>query len=104
MKILRGQLVETRYALPTVHLNNDEDTPLQFIGQQTYEKNEVTYMSDQLGLHKISNPSPNEYAVSLHLYTPPNAAVYGCNTFDELNGHVQHHSGCELYSKYGHKL
>lgn len=66
MKVLKGRLVETRYAWPTVDLNQKEDHPLKTISQRMYEKNEVTYMSDKLGLHRISNPNPNEYAVSLH--------------------------------------
>lgn len=35
----------------------------------TYERQQVTYMSDRLGLHRIQNPSSDEVAVSLHLYT-----------------------------------
>jgi cysteine dioxygenase len=66
MKILKGSLVETRYAWPTVDLNQKEDHPLRTISHKAYEENEVTYMSDKLGLHRISNPNPNEYAVSLH--------------------------------------
>jgi cysteine dioxygenase len=66
MKILRGQLVETRYTRPTVELNSDKECPLERIKETTYETNEVTYMSDKLGLHKISNPDPTVYAVSLH--------------------------------------
>jgi cysteine dioxygenase len=38
------------------------------------------------------------------VYTPPNASVYGCNTFDEKTGVVKHYPGCELYSRYGTKL
>lgn len=75
MKVLKGSLVETRYAWPTVHLNEKEDHPLQTIGQKMYGENDVTYMSDKLGLHRISNPRTNEYAVSLHckslLLCPP---------------------------------
>ena len=66
MKILRGQLVETRYTRPTVELNSDEERPLERIKETKYDTNEVTYMSDKLGLHKISNPDPTVYAVSLH--------------------------------------
>lgn len=66
MKILKGSLVETRYAWPTVNLNNVEDHPLEIISEKTYEADQVTYMSDKLGLHRISNPNPQEYAVSLH--------------------------------------
>ncbi|KAF2437218.1 cysteine dioxygenase type I [Karstenula rhodostoma CBS 690.94] len=103
MKVLKGSLVETRYAWPTVDLNQKEDHPLKTISLKMYEENEVTYMSDKLGLHRISNPSPTEYAVSLHLYTPPNAAVYGCNVFDEQTGHAKHMAKSTVYSEYGMK-
>jgi hypothetical protein len=66
MKILRGSLTETRYAWPTVHLNQSTEHPLQITSETTYKSNEVTYMSDKLGLHRISNPDPEEHAVSLH--------------------------------------
>jgi hypothetical protein len=33
--------------------------------------NDVTYMSDELGLHRVENPSHSSTAVSLHLYSPP---------------------------------
>jgi cysteine dioxygenase len=52
--------------------------------------NKVTYMADSLGLHEIGNPSQTEYAVSLHLYTPPNAAVRGCHVFEEGSGERRH--------------
>jgi hypothetical protein len=66
MKILKGSLVETRYDWPTVELNNGETRPLQPKSTRTYTENAVTYMSDKLGLHRISNPDSNDYAVSLH--------------------------------------
>jgi cysteine dioxygenase len=66
MKILRGTLTETRYAWPTVARNNAQDAPLRTISHKVYAENEVTYMSDKLGLHRIANPSEGEYAVSLH--------------------------------------
>lgn len=66
MKILKGKLKETRYLWPTVQLNQDEKCPLRIEKETVFQTNEVTYMSDKLGLHKISNPDPHEYAVSLH--------------------------------------
>ncbi|KAF2125768.1 cysteine dioxygenase type I [Dothidotthia symphoricarpi CBS 119687] len=101
MKILKGSLIETRYAWPTIDLNNSEDRPLRTISEKTYKENEVTYMSDKLGLHRISNPDLKDYAVSLHLYTPPNAAVYGCNIFDEDTGQAKHIKKCTVFSEYG---
>lgn len=103
MKVLKGSLVETRYSWPTTALNQEEQRPLQSISEKKYEENQVTYMSDKLGLHRISNPNPEEYAVSLHLYTPPNAAVYGCNVFDENTGQARHMAKCTVYSEYGKK-
>ena len=50
----------------------------------------VTYMADSLGLHSIENTSQVEYAVSLHLYTPPNAAIRGCHLFEEESGERRH--------------
>jgi cysteine dioxygenase len=47
-------------------------------------------MADVLGLHSIANPSLTEYAVSLHLYTPPNAALRGCKLFNAENGEARH--------------
>ncbi|KAF2746671.1 hypothetical protein M011DRAFT_468368 [Sporormia fimetaria CBS 119925] len=104
MKVLKGRLKETRYRWPTVELNKGEKCPLEVERETVYNQNEVTYMSDELGLHKISNLSPDEYAVSLHLYTPPNAAVYGCHTFNELTGQPSHQKTCPVYSEYGRKI
>jgi cysteine dioxygenase len=67
MKVLRGSLVETRYAWP---LDQGEDCPLETISSKTYQENQVTYMSDKLGLHRISNPDPLNCAVSLHCKSP----------------------------------
>ncbi|KAF2009189.1 cysteine dioxygenase type I [Aaosphaeria arxii CBS 175.79] len=103
MKILKGRLKETRYHWPTVQLNQNEESPLVVKRKTVYSKDEVTYMSDKLGLHKISNPHSSEFAVSLHLYTPPNAAVYGCNIFNEKTGHASHLPRCTFYSEYGSK-
>ncbi|KAJ4362020.1 hypothetical protein N0V83_010961 [Neocucurbitaria cava] len=76
--VLKGSLVETRFAWPTQHLNNSEDRPLQVISEKTYEENQVTYMSDKLGLHRIKNPNPNDYAISLHCWStsPRNTLKY----------------------------
>ncbi|CBY00667.1 hypothetical protein LEMA_P017970.1 [Plenodomus lingam JN3] len=104
MKVLKGSLQETRYDWPTVALNKGEKRPLDVISQKTYERDQVTYMSDKLGLHKIKNPHPTEYAVSLHLYTPPNAATYGCSTFDEKTGTCHRVNKCTFFSEYGQRI
>lgn len=95
MRILKGTLKETRYALPA------PATQPHVIKETTYRANQVTYMSDELGLHKISNPHPDELAVSLHLYTPPNAAKEGCNVFDARTGRRSHVEQNNYFSVMG---
>ena len=64
MKILAGELEETVYHMP----DNDSDAkgPLEIKSQKVYRSNEVTYISDDIGLHRVRNPSGNKIAVSLH--------------------------------------
>jgi predicted metal-dependent enzyme (double-stranded beta helix superfamily) len=61
MKILRGNLTETRYEFP----NSDQAQPMRMIAERTYKENEVAYMADELGLHKMQN-NDSDYAISLH--------------------------------------
>lgn len=61
MKALKGSLKETRFGSP----RNNVTAP-RVIKETIFGENEVTYMSDDLGLHKISNPDPENVAVSLH--------------------------------------
>lgn len=84
MKILKGTLREERYSFPT------ESGPLIKIAESIFSLNQVAYISDELGLHSISNPSNTDYAVSLHLYFPPNAALRGCHVYDLKNGGARH--------------
>lgn len=93
MKILKGKLRETIYGWPC---NRGEgSTPcrtnpsslypstehhcsgrgelgpgsLQVLRSTVYQPEQVTYMSDKIGLHRVENASKTEVAVSLHLYT-----------------------------------
>lgn len=97
MKVLKGSLRETLYCWPcesiedggrssacpistSCGLPSAEHTcsrPSAGVGEHrpqmkrstVYSADEVTYMSDRLGLHRVENPSNEEIAVSLHLYT-----------------------------------
>ncbi|KAJ5178741.1 Cysteine dioxygenase [Penicillium capsulatum] len=97
MKVLAGQLHETVYHSPS-H-DADRAQPLTVKSSNTFGMNEVTYISDDIGLHRVHNPSPNQVAVSLHLYTPPNAADYGYNIFDEATGRASYVSQAHSVSK-----
>lgn len=55
---------------------------------------------DQLGLHRMENPSYVEGAVSMHLYIPPYSE---CQTFDQRTG-VKSKATVTFYTKYGKKV
>ncbi|KAF4816590.1 Cysteine dioxygenase [Colletotrichum siamense] len=84
MKVLAGELTETVYYTPSS--TDKENGPLRVKSEKTYQADQVTYISDDIGLHRVHNPHPQNVAVSLHLYTPPNAADIGYNIFDESTG------------------
>lgn len=97
MKILKGSLRETLYSMPDQG-KSPMPRPLK---ETTYAQDEVTYISDKIGLHKIENASDTEPAISLHLYTPPHAHNYGFNLFDEKSGKKLHITGAPLFSRRG---
>ncbi|KAI5959288.1 uncharacterized protein KGF55_005438 [Candida pseudojiufengensis] len=96
MKILKGKLIESLYDIP-----KSDGHKLNCKKQTTLHKNEVGYISDDIGLHKISNPLENEISVSLHLYTPPYAAMYGCSMYEANNGKKHHVDMSKYYSWQG---
>lgn len=102
MKILQGELCETRYAWPTRCKNGtDEEEPeeLKELERTTIGLNEICYINDSLGLHRVENPSTVNPAVSLHLYSPPFSK---CSVFNKQTGQK---STCAVtfWSKYGEK-
>lgn len=76
----------------------------------------------KLGLHRISNPDPKNFAISLHresflllvelerllihglVYTPPNAAKVGFCLYDEKTGKAKHIKQTHFYSVRGKRL
>ncbi|ODV81106.1 cysteine dioxygenase type I, partial [Suhomyces tanzawaensis NRRL Y-17324] len=94
MKILDGELTESLYDIPEGE------------GQLVPKKNTVLhrdvvgYISDDIGLHKISNLGTKQ-AVSLHLYTPPYASMYGCSMYEAGNGKKHHVDMSKYYSWQG---
>lgn len=112
MRILKGSLVENRYKLAPGYSKEAPIPPVK-VKETRYNAGEVTYMSDELGMHKIANAVENlgvggpdgmpEVAVSLHLYTPPNAAREGCNVFCERTGRKSHVEQNNYYSVMGQR-
>lgn len=93
MKVIKGQLMESLYEMPS------DESPLKLKQELNLECQEVGYISDTIGLHKISNPC-SEVLVSLHLYTPPYASMYGCSMY-ETNGKKHHVDMSKYYSWQG---
>ena len=110
MRILKGSLVENRYKLAPGFTKENPIPPIKIM-ETRYNAGQVTYMSDELGMHKIQNAVESlgvggpdgmpEVAVSLHLYTPPNAAREGCNVFCERTGRKSHVEQNNYYSVMG---
>jgi CRISPR/Cas system-associated protein Cas5 (RAMP superfamily) len=67
MKILRGDLTETRYSFPST---DADSAPMEIISEKTYKKGAVAYMADELGVHRIWNKG-SDFAVSLHRTSQP---------------------------------
>lgn len=96
MKIIKGELKESLYDIPD-H-TGDELKPKK---ETTLYRDQVGYISDTIGLHKITNPLKDEVSVSLHLYTPPYAALYGCGMYEASNGRKHHVDMSKYYSWQG---
>lgn len=99
MKILQGKLSETTYAMPS---DNEDETSsetqkLRETGISTLDLNEITYINDNIGLHRVENPSTVDTAVSLHLYSPPYSK---CNIFNKETGQ-RSPIKVTFWSKYG---
>ena len=61
-KVLEGKIVEKRFSA------DDEQRQL---AEGTYEKDNIAYIDDLMGLHCVGNPF-SKPAITLHMYTPGN--------------------------------
>lgn len=98
MKVVAGSLEEIRYEWPQEGAAEGEG--MKETGRGGLETNSVCYINDSLGLHRVSNPSDSEGAVSLHLYCPPFNA---CQIFDERTG-KKTRCPVTFHSKFGKKI
>jgi len=66
VKVLDGEVEETRYDWPT-----EQGGPMLPTSTGRGKTNDVLYMNDRIGLHRLANASHSKSAVTLHLYSPP---------------------------------
>ncbi|XP_019866077.1 cysteine dioxygenase type 1 [Aethina tumida] len=92
MKMLQGSLEEIRFAWP-----EEKGQPLKEIGRTRMNLNDVCYINDSLGLHRVENPSNVDTAISLHLYCPPYSR---CHVFNQNTGQTST-STVTFYSTFG---
>ncbi|XP_033725504.1 cysteine dioxygenase type 1-like [Pecten maximus] len=97
MKILDGGVQEERFEWPDESADNPEQ--MKHIDTKGFKKNETAYICDELGLHRVLNPSHSDKAVSLHLYSPP---FDECRCFDQNTGH-SFPGKVTFWSKFGER-
>ncbi|CAK9301094.1 unnamed protein product [Gordionus sp. m RMFG-2023] len=96
VKVLQGRLSEELY-----HVVNDFDEAKMYqTGHNVYVKNQVSYINDTIGVHRMSNQDSTSTTVTLHLYCPP---FESCHTFDENSGKI---NTCNVtfFSQYGTRI
>jgi cysteine dioxygenase len=76
MKILEGELHEVRY-------EEKESGKLALKSITQMQEEEVAYIDDHQGVHKMVNPSLDRGAISLHIYIPP---YKECSIFNLCEG------------------
>ncbi|ELU11505.1 hypothetical protein CAPTEDRAFT_221618 [Capitella teleta] len=93
VKILSGKLRETQFEYPV------SETALKKTSLQDYGTNEVTFINDDIGVHRMENPSHSEPCISLHLYYPP---FMSCSVYDEVHG-KETPATMVFHTEYGQK-
>ncbi|XP_052786590.1 cysteine dioxygenase type 1-like [Mya arenaria] len=96
MKVVDGSVNEEMFDWPN---ESESEHEMSAKGMSTYNRNEVAYICDAMGLHRVSNPSHTDKAVSLHLYSPP---FDECKVFDQRTGH-ESSAKVTFWSKFGHR-
>lgn len=96
MKMLDGTLTETLYAWPE---ESKKKVPMRELAVNTYHRDQVAYINDSKGLHRVENKSHSDRATSLHLYSPP---FNSCQCFDQRTGHVTTGT-VTFWSKFGER-
>ena len=74
VKVIEGEFKETVY-------KQDKMGALKLTKTKFSKKNDITYMKDFMGFHRLEN-SANKRSMSLHLYAKP---IRSCNVFNEVS-------------------
>ncbi|XP_057368544.1 cysteine dioxygenase type 1-like [Daphnia carinata] len=103
MKMLKGTLKEVRFDWPKECDCEATDAACEQLKEKSsalLKLDEVCYINDSMGLHRMENPSHVEGAVSLHLYSPPYDT---CHMFDQRTG-KKSEAKVTFWSRYGEKV
>ncbi|XP_045612311.1 cysteine dioxygenase type 1 [Procambarus clarkii] len=100
MKMMSGSLQEVRFEWPQEAAEEQKEQEMVETDRNVLKINDVVYINDSLGLHRVENTSHSEGAVSLHLYCPPFSS---CSIFDERTGKKMK-CPVTFWSKYGQKV
>jgi len=84
MKVLEGEIMETRYKPQEEELDGSPLCPLHVLCRRRVSAGEIAFINDALGLHKVDSLS--SHAVTLHLYIPP---YEQCQCYEEETGRNQ---------------
>eukprot|EP01094_Clydonella_sp_ATCC50884_P020059 TRINITY_DN4070_c0_g1_i1.p1 TRINITY_DN4070_c0_g1~~TRINITY_DN4070_c0_g1_i1.p1 ORF type:complete len:789 (-),score=206.26 TRINITY_DN4070_c0_g1_i1:127-2493(-) len=74
VKVLDGNLEETVYQV------GEDEATVKDAHASVYDPEQVTYISDAMGVHRMGNARSDGVAVSLHVYSPP---YHECHVFAE---------------------
>ena len=90
---LLSPLYQIRYHWPKKEVNEGSKNGVMLVEKDQYyaKRNSVSYMSDELGLHRVENTSHSDGAVSLHLYSPPFQSCQVLHIVKKILTNTYHH-------------
>ncbi|XP_076438055.1 cysteine dioxygenase type 1-like [Babylonia areolata] len=108
LKVLSGNVREEMYGWPERYVTSHQQTGTTEVAKAdegemvpkeelTFDSDRCTYICDDLGLHRVENPSHVDKAVTLHLYSPP---FDECLCFDQRTGRPVK-AAVTFWSKFG---
>lgn len=108
MRVCQGCVNEVRYRKNKSEIKHQDEKDekegraFECIMDTTYSEGEHTFIDDNLGYHKVGNPSCDLPAVSMHLYSPPfDKCKIWMNSYDESASSI---SCMYNFSEYGHRI